>query len=315
MINKIGIILVVFNQKNNLRTLYDSLYKQTYKNFQVYLVDNNPKDETLLYSNELNKIYNLNISYYEQSTNTGFAEGSNIGANYAIKDNCNYLFILNNDMELQENCLEELLNALKESDAAAASCLILYGNSSLTDFTIQEFGAKINFHLYRIQKLYTGLKLKEIKKEIPEKLIVDFICGGATFIKKEIIERYGLWDQDYFAYGDEIELSRKLKIHNETLIVTKKTTIWHNHDWSGKNKKGYYFEYFMIMRNKYLYFIKHKYILPLIVNLIIDFLKIPFVYRWGKKVCDKKLFYFYYLGILHGIMSKKGKTEVNFNVQ
>ena len=58
---KTGIVLVVTNEKHNLQMLYESLSKQTYKNFIIYFVDNNSSDGSVDFSKDLNKNFGFDI--------------------------------------------------------------------------------------------------------------------------------------------------------------------------------------------------------------------------------------------------------------
>src|SRR5271157_1047182 len=105
----IGIITVVTNEKSNLNDFYLSLISQTYNNFTLYFVDNNSADGSMDYFKELNKENSLSVKYVSLDYNSGFSYGSNKGAEYAIEDGCDYLFILNSDVVLEKNCIDELI--------------------------------------------------------------------------------------------------------------------------------------------------------------------------------------------------------------
>jgi glycosyltransferase involved in cell wall biosynthesis len=112
MAKQTAIILVMFRQKHNLKLLYNSLHRQSYQDFRIYFVDNNPDDADRLVSEELNSKLGMDIEYIAAGGNTGFAGGNNLGAQKAISDGCQYIMFLNNDTELEESCLQELVNAL-----------------------------------------------------------------------------------------------------------------------------------------------------------------------------------------------------------
>jgi GT2 family glycosyltransferase len=118
-LSKIGIITVVTNEKHNLKNFYISVSSQTFKDFTVYFVDNNSSDGSPEYFKELNLNNTVNVIYITLEHNLGFSAGSNTGAEAAINDGCEFLFISNNDLVYDKNAIGEML-ALIESDKRIA---------------------------------------------------------------------------------------------------------------------------------------------------------------------------------------------------
>ncbi|MCC7158370.1 MAG: glycosyltransferase family 2 protein [Ignavibacteria bacterium] len=295
-------------QKHNLERLYSSLSKQTFKYFMIYFVDNNSNDVDIRLSKELNKTFGLGITYIKAGFNSGFAGGNNLGADRAIKDGCNRIFFLNNDVSLDENCIENLFNALTHSGGFdAAAPLILYGIDSGNGDIIQEFGASCDFSRYKIRKNFGGLSFKENDSNIPAVMTSDLLSGAAILINTGALKRSGMWEESYFAYGDEIDLFRRLKESGCRSAAIKDAKLWHYHKWTRSNKEGYYFEYYLIERNKFLYYRKFRLHFQMILAVTEDLLKFPSRLIWFMKVCDFKLGLYYLKGMLDGLMNRKGK--------
>lgn len=310
---KIGIILVMYRQKHNLALLYASLAEQTEGDFKIYFVNNDSDNSDIEFSKELNSGFGLNIEYIQAGGNAGFAGGNNIGAKKAIEEGCNFIFFLNNDTILDNNCLAELKNTVENDPAvAAAAPLIFFWSGSKTKERIQEFGAKADFSSYIITKYYEGAGYTENEKKFPETVFADMLPGAATFIKSEVLLKTGLWEESYFAYGDEIDLARRIKNAGYKCIAVSKAVLWHNHKWVKDNKQGYYFEYYLIQRNKYLYFRKHGLYLNMLIAYVTDILKFPVRLFWFIKVCDVKLGFYYLKGTYAGIFGHKGKPRLSF---
>ncbi len=312
-INIIGIILVMFRQKHNLEMLYSSLIDQTEKDFKIYFVDNDPERADTEFSKELNKNLGLKIEYLLSGENKGFAGGNNLGATKAMADGCKYIFFLNNDTLLDSNCLSELLNAInKNTSIAAAAPIIFYWKGSKTREHVQEFGAIADFSSYKINKLFEGVNYSEYESKIPEILNVKLLSGAATLIKTEVLIKTGLWEESYFAYGDEIDLARRINEAGYKCVVNKNAVLWHNHKWVKDNKQGYYFEYYLIERNKFLYFRKYSLYRKMLAVYIIDSIKFPWRLVWFAKICDMKLGYYYLKGMYAGLLGHNGKPNLSF---
>jgi len=313
MAKRTAIILVMFRQKHNLALLYNSLHRQSYKDFRIYFVDNNPDDSDRLFSEELNSKLGMDIEYIAAGRNAGFAGGNNLGAEKAITDGFEYILFLNNDTELEDNCLLELVNAIELSpDTAVSSPLILYYTADKKNPRIQEYGAKADFTSYSITKYFEGKMLSDAEKDMPDNMKVDLVSGAVMLVKAEALKRTGLWEEQYFAYGDEIDLAARMKNAGYTSVVTKKAVLWHNHKWVKENKQGFYFEYYLIQRNKYLYFRKHKLYFSMFVSYLTDALKFPVRLLWFMKVCDIKLGYYYLKGTYAGLLGHSGPPRLSF---
>jgi GT2 family glycosyltransferase len=295
---KVGVVTVVTNEKGNLKAFYSSLSCQKFKNFTLYFVDNNSSDGTVEYFKLLNKDNQIDIKYIELKSNVGFAAGTNHGAEAAINDSCNFLYIVNNDVVSDENCLLELSN-------------LVLNDKELFPGEIQEFGGKINFKKGKLKKYYENDNINNIK--LPDVIETDFVSGGACFIKSDIFKKTGMYEELYFGYFDEIDFSYRLKVLNNYKMVAVSSAIaYHNHNWSKKNKNAYYFEYYLGERNKYLYFKKFKLFKSLILSVIVDLVKFPRRLFWFKKVCDFKLGFYYLKGLFHGLLNIKGKPKLKF---
>jgi GT2 family glycosyltransferase len=303
----IGIITVVANEKYNLENFYNSLKQQTLKEFKLYFVDNNSTDGSSDFFREINKDTLIETVYIKLEKNYGFSEGSNIGAEQAISDGCKYLFIANNDLVLEQNCLKELSNTLENSEAVCAGPLLLMHSQRKPDVT-QEFGGKINFRTGSLKKYFENKNINDAT--IPEIMETDFVGGGICFINADIFKESGMFETSYFGYFDEIDLSYRLKIINKyKMYVTSKAIAWHNHYSNEKNKKSYYFEYYLSERNKFLYFYKYRLYASIIFSVFIDSLKFPWRLIWFIKVCDFKLGLYYLNGMKDGLLKKSGRPS------
>lgn len=306
----VGILLVVYNEKHNLSLLFNSLKQQTHQNFIIYFVDNGSSDNSLEFAKELNTQLKLPIKYFPQKENTGFAGGNNIAAKEACKDKCDHIFVLNNDTELDNDCIKELINLIESDDKiGVAGPILFFWNKEKLRNLMQFYGAKVDFNKYIVHENYSGKVFEDIKNSLPLKIYVDHVPGGATFMRTDLYRRIGLWDERYFIYGDEIDISRRVLDAGFKLAVSYKAKVWHNHKFLTKNKKGYYLEYYLIARNKFIYYYKYKLHGRIIIGFISDIIKFPFKLFWFKKVCDWKLGFYYFKGIVAGILNHYGKPN------
>ena len=310
MSDKVGVVIVSYNQKNFLELCFKTLSEQSFTNFCIYFVDNCSHDGSVEYAKKLCSDLKLETRFFEQNENTGYTGGNNYGVREAVRDGCKYCLILNSDTEPDRECIGSLIKCIEsEPGIGATGPILLLGNKGARDTTIQEFGANADFRNYKINKNYSSELFESIKKNIPDYLQVNYITGACLMLKSIVYEQIGLFDERYFAYGEEIDLFKRINEAGFKVVVTKNARVWHHHDWSGKNKNGYYFEYYLIQRNKYLYFKKFHFFKELVINLLKDIFLFPVTLRWFLKICDFRLFLFYLNGTKDGLRNHTGNPD------
>ena len=118
MNSKISIIIPVFNVENYLKRCLDSILAQTFREFQVYIVDDGSTDQTGVICDEYAKKDKRITVIHKQN------EGVSIARNTAIEmATGEYFLFFDGDDHVEENCLEELYEAAVHQNADA----VLYG--------------------------------------------------------------------------------------------------------------------------------------------------------------------------------------------
>ena len=124
---EIGIVTVTYNSGVFLPEFLKCLSQQTFRNFKIYAIDNNSTDNSKLilanYEPE-----NSEFEYTCLMRNIGVAGGNNIGIRQALKDECQYILLLNNDTKFEDNFLEKLF--VNTGNFSIITPKILYDNPS-----------------------------------------------------------------------------------------------------------------------------------------------------------------------------------------
>ena len=109
----LGIVIANWNGEKLIDKCLESLENQSFKDFKVYIIDNDSKDN----SKEVIRNYDnkLKIDLTEMNYNSGFAPANNIGIKKAIKDGCNYILTLNNDVDVPKDSLENAMKAIENN--------------------------------------------------------------------------------------------------------------------------------------------------------------------------------------------------------
>jgi len=300
--------MVLHNEEQHIKSLTESLLRQSYKSVNYYVLDNCSSDK----SSWLIKKYLPTSTYFYSDVNLGFAKGNNLLAKQAVLDGADYIFILNTDMVLDSNCIEEMvLLSRKDDSIGGISPILFFGYASKkNESVIQCYDINIRYNSGKVSNKWTN-KIFEYC-DLPEIKEVNFVQGGALFYNTRLYEKIGLFEEENYMYGDELELSYKIAKTDYKLFVTQKAKVWHFHDWSKKNKTGYYFMYYYIKRNKLLFLYRHKFYLNIFIFLLKELLLFPFKIKWAIRIADFRLLKYYYLGIWDGLNKRNGKAEINF---
>ncbi|MEI6715454.1 MAG: glycosyltransferase [Verrucomicrobiota bacterium] len=106
---KIGVVTVTDNDADYLDAFLRDCWKQTHRNFNLYIIDNKSSDNILQILANQN---DTRCKVIPKEQNYGFAEGSNIGIRQTLQDGCSHILLLNSDIEFPETLFEVLLHEL-----------------------------------------------------------------------------------------------------------------------------------------------------------------------------------------------------------
>lgn len=304
---KVGIIIVTYNSQKDIGRLLDSIVIQNYKDLVVYIVDNNSTDNTLDSIREYKSP--LSIRIISSKLNNGFARGNNIGIQRAMDEGCDLVFILNPDIELEKNCINILTKRIESEDnIGVIGPVVLLGDEY--NF-IQAYGVNVN---YRTQKKVAPYGNEQWSTDLPPELYVDFVLGGAMMIRCSMLKITGLFEEDYFMYNDELDISYRVKKAGFKTLCVRDAIVRHFHDFSKINKKGYNLMYYYVVRNRYLYFKKFRLYTDLTITLLSEFINIPLKFIWSiRRMGNLKLLKFYYSGLVDGLRGINGIAYKSFD--
>ena len=216
MKNDLSIIILNYNAKNYLKECLDSI-KSSKVNFkyEVILVDNVSTDGS---REDIENIYSKspNIKIMLNTENSGFSKGNNLGVRESTG---RYVLFLNPDTVLRESVLQEVYNYLEENpDVGVATPGLVLESGELDSVSHRGYPTPWNalchfLGLRRVfpkSRLFAGYTMGWLldSKEPHE---VEAISGAFFFVRREIGEKVGWWDEDYFMYGEDIDFSYRVK--------------------------------------------------------------------------------------------------------
>ncbi|MBT0653155.1 glycosyltransferase family 2 protein [Geobacter luticola] len=247
MLPRVVIIILNWNGKDDTSECLESLNALTYSNYEIIVVDNGSTDGSQRYIKEKYP----QVLLMETGQNLGFTGGNNRGITAALQKNADYVLLLNNDTVVDGQFLDELVFAGESrKDVGILNPKIYYydeprllwyagGNISLLQGLSRHFG---------FQEIDHGQY--DTTRE------VNFITGCAFLIKREVIEKIGPLDDNFFCYSEDADWSlRAIKAGYKGLYVPS-SRIWHKIGISA-NVKGTEFSMHMGTRNALYLEYKH----------------------------------------------------------
>ena len=124
---KIGLVTITFNSADVLPEFLDSVAKQTYQNFFLYVIDNASSDNTI---QEFESRKRQNYQLIPNTNNLGVAAGNNQGIKKALSEDCDFVLLINNDTVFEEKLLQKLVDAYHQYGSSIITPKMMYHESN-----------------------------------------------------------------------------------------------------------------------------------------------------------------------------------------
>jgi len=216
---KVVIILLNYNQLNNIIECLASLKEVRYQNYEIILVDNCSTDNSWIILEE-NYPY---LKRFKTEKNSGYTGGINYGFKKALEQNPDYILVLNPDTIVTENFLTALVLGMeKHPKAAAAGGLILAEHNRETIWfaggkLIPWRGLAIHFNRKKSIKKYSSGRTE----------YVNFLTGCMVLFRANIMEYIGTENEKFFLYLEDIEFSARIIKKGYKLLYVSESIIYH----------------------------------------------------------------------------------------
>ena len=220
---------------NVINSILDSKFSYSY---DIFVVDNNSGDGSLERLEDTFK-ENKNIKLIPSEINGGFAYGNNLAIRRSDSD---YILLLNSDTVVEEDTLQNSLDYIKNHDNIGAlgvqvnledgtldkACRRSFPNPTNTFFRL--------FHIPVKNSKFNNYNLNDLDDEgIYE---IDCLTGAFMLIDKKALDKVGLLDEEFFMYGEDIDLCFRIKKGGYKIIYYGKSKITHFKGSSSKKQKS-----------------------------------------------------------------------------
>jgi len=216
--NKVAIIIVTWNGKEDCLACLSSLRKLVPPHPSIIVVDNGSTDGT---AGAVTDNF-PEVTVISSPVNLGFTGGNNKGIEKALSEGADYICLLNNDTEVDPRFLEELLLAAeKEPGAGILGARIMYHDRK---DIIWSQGIAVNRITGRIYTTYNNWEGSEVPDGITQ---VDAVSGAAMLLKGDMLREVGLLDEDYYLCFEDVDLSLRAGQEGYRVITVPASRVWH----------------------------------------------------------------------------------------
>ncbi len=247
---KVCIIILSWNRKSDTIEILRSLSKSTTSGFilEIVVVDNASIDGT---TEAIKNIF-PKVKIITNKKNLGFAEGNNVGMQYGLKNNFDYIALLNNDTLVDKNLIQNIfLEHQKDPRVGAISPKIYFakGFEFHQDRYKESEKGKVIWYaggLIDWDNVYGSNRgVDEVDNEKFNKTEeTDFATGCFVMYKRKALEETGLYDKRYFAYMEDTDHSQRMKKAGWKVLYCPDGIMWHKVSQSSKiggELNDYYF--------------------------------------------------------------------------
>ncbi len=197
----VSVIIITYNRLKDLIELLDNLKQQTFRDFEIIVVDNNSQDETL----QIIPDRFPHVRFVANDFNAGVPGGRNIGIRHAQND---YLVFIDNDAEMDENGLQRIVEIFNNNPEAGI----------LTFKILNYFTKEIDWGSWVINP-----QLQDVKEIVP----VQSFVGAGWAMRKSVVDKIGLMWDDLFFMHEEKEYSLRALNAGFQILFTPQIKVYH----------------------------------------------------------------------------------------
>lgn len=257
---KVIISILNFNSGFDTIECLRSIQKLRLINARIstYVLDNGSTKRLEI---DAEKFEDIDLHFIRSEVNYGFTGGHNLIFEKVKNENYDFLLLLNNDCILEKDSVEELiLTANKNGGCVVPKIYFTKGREyhkakyKKTDLgkVIWYAGGKIDWE--NVMSVHLGLDEVD-RGQYAEKKEITFATGACLLLQKKIIDKTGLFDNRYFLYYEDADLSMRIIQSGFRIFYQPKALVWHSN--AGSSGSGSDLHDYYLTRNRLLFGIKY----------------------------------------------------------
>ena len=195
-----------------MKRCLDSIHFQSFKNIEVIFVDNGSNDNSVAYVRD----FFPDVKVISLTENMGFAGGNIEGLKQVSGD---YIMLLNNDVEVEKDCIGNLLSAIQENPSVGiCASKMLASGTNMIDSAGDGYST-----------LLKGFKRGEgaAEAEYVRQKYVFGACAGAALYRRKMIEEIGFFDEDFFLIHEDTDLNFRAQLAGWKVLYVPHAIVYH----------------------------------------------------------------------------------------
>jgi hypothetical protein len=210
----VSVVVVNYNGRQFLEDCFRSLTQQVYNNYEIILVDNDSKDDSISFMKE----HYPDVRIVQLSSNTGFAGGTNAGIKEASGE---FILTLNNDTCVFSDFIEKLSQPMIREPAVGMCASKMIS----PDKKINSAGICIS----RSGAAWDRGGFERDTGQYDNEEEVFGPCAGAALYRKTMLDEIGLFDEDFFLYMEDVDLAFRAQLSGWKCIYVPTARVIHIH--------------------------------------------------------------------------------------
>ena len=231
---KLAVVVLCYNEEHYLEECISSIQEQSYNSFDLVLVDNNSSDGSV----SLVKEKFPQVRIIENKSNLGFAVANNIAMKTLFGEGYDICILLNSDIKADKKYIENLIKTYeikknKNKVGLIQPLIMLYDSPNL----INSSGIAVHYLGFG----YAGDYFKKNTTVTSDKEIFA-AAGGASLFTKNFFEDTGGFDESFFMYCEDQNISWRGFILGYKHFLSHKSLLYHKYKFNKNKKKLFYYE-------------------------------------------------------------------------
>lgn len=267
---KVDIIILNYNGKHDTLECLRSLKGVNYSGYRITVVDNGSADGS---ADAIAKEY-PDANLIRSKENLRFGGGNNLAMKKSLEEGFEYVLLLNNDTVVESDFLSQLVKMAESDDSIGMTGPKMYYYDHHT--VIWFAGGYVNMNIARMRHYGIGEIESGKHGKVKE---VNFLNGACLLIKRKVLEDIGLFDEDFYLYGEDVDLNLRASKAGYKLMYQPRARIFHKVSRSSPPVKKLFYRYDswvrLIRKHTPVYFrpLQYAYLIGEFIPLVFGFLR------------------------------------------
>ncbi|MBU2258037.1 MAG: glycosyltransferase family 2 protein [Candidatus Omnitrophica bacterium] len=252
----ISIVILTYNSANYIKSCLDSVYLQRYQNFEVIVVDNGSKDDTV----SLIKKNYPQVILIENKDNLGACKGRNQGIEVGRGE---WIFTLDCDIILRNDFMGEIIKIIK----SVPKMIGMLQPKIMKIDKIRVFSAGI--YVSFLRRFHDVGKDEIDSAKFSKQMDIFGVCSAATVYKRDMLEAVrgenGYFDERFFFLFEDVDLSWRAQKKGIKALFCPDAACYHYGNSSCTPEKT---RQYLCLRNRYFTLLKNDFIGSIILSFV-----------------------------------------------